>query len=257
MAVERVLALLQALASPEAPYTLARLSSLLAMPKPSALSLLNELVELGYVRRTASAFVLGSRSFRLGLQLMSVDSLGRVVRDALRSISEELKMTVAFGYLDRHHRSLVYGDRYDASGPVRYVVQLGTSLPIHSRALGRLLLAYEPEADWPQWLGDEPYEAFTPQTTTRFADLAPELQQIRRDGLARTVSEQYDGIGSCALPIFDANGQVACGIATQTLVTALEAHGPQVVASLRLMAAQLGKELTARGVTKDNLARHT
>lgn len=256
MAVNRVLNLLQTLASPDAPYSLGRLSALLNTPKPSALALLNELVSLGYVRRVDSGFELGSRAFRLGLQMMSMGSVSRLVRDSLRQVSDELKMTVAFGFLDRLGRTLVYGDRYDASGPVRYVVQLGTPLAIHSRALGRLLLAYEPEADWPLWLGEEPYQAFTPCTTTGLGPLSEELRKIRRDGLARTASQQYVGIGSCALPIFDQNGLVSCGIATQTSVHALEAHEPKVIAALRAAAALLGKEFTARDITRDTLPAH-
>ena len=257
MAVNRVLSLLQTLASPEAPYSLARLSTLLGTPKPSALALLNELVCLGYVRRVGSGFELGSRSFRLGLQLMSMDSVSRLIRDGLRQVSEELKMTVAFGYLDRTARTLVYGDRYDAGGSVRYDVQLGTPLAIHSRALGRLLVAYEPEDSWSYWLGVEPYEAFTPHTETTLAGLSEALKKIRRDGLARTASEQYVGIGSYALPIFDENGHVSCGIAVQTYVPALEAHEPKVIAALRATAALLGKEFTARRITRETLPKQT
>ena len=257
MAVNRVLNLLQTLASPEAPYSLARLSTLLNTPKPSALALLNELVSLGYVRRVGGGFELGSRSFRLGLQLMSLDSVSRLIRDGLRQVSEELKMTVAFGYLDRTQKTLVYGDRYDAGGSVRYDVQLGAALAIHSRALGRLLVAYEPEESWSYWLGPEPYDVFTPHTNTTLSSLSDALKQIRRDGLARTASEQYVGIGSCALPIFDENGRVSCGIAVQTYLPALEAHEPKVIAALRATAALLGKELTARRITRETLPKHT
>lgn len=256
MAVQRVLALLQLLATHEAPYSLARLASLLDIPKPSALSLLNELVALGYVRRADPGFALAAGAYRLGLQLMSADSLSRVVRDGLREISDALNMTVAFGYLDRTSRTLIYADRYEALSPVRYVVRLGTPLAIHSRALGRVLLAHEPPATWADWLGPPPYEAFTPYTTTGFAALARELKKIRRQGVARTSSEQYEGIGSCALPIFDANGAAACGIATQTLVRALDANEPKVVAAMKATAARLGEELAARGITRETLGRY-
>lgn len=256
MSVQRVLGLLQILASPDAPYSLARLSTVLSAPKPSVLSLLNELVALGYVRRVNHGFELGAKAYRLGLQLMSVDSVGRLIRDGLRDISDELRMTVAFGYLDRTRRALIYADRYEAAGPVRYVVQLGTPLSIHSRALGRLLLSYEPEEDWRDWLGTAPYAAFTSSTTTQYSDMSAELRKVRSEGVAKTASEQFEGIGSCALPIYDVNGVVACGIATQTLVSSLEAHGPKVVAAMRATAALLGKELAARGITRETLAHH-
>ncbi len=256
MAVQRVFTLLQMLANHEAPYTLARLSALLDIPKPSALSLLNEMAVLGYVRRTDQGYALGAGAYRLGLQLMSADSLSRVIRDGLREVSDALNMTVAFGYLDRANRALVYADRYEALSPVRYVVRLGAPLAIHSRALGRLLLANEPPHTWAQWLGNPPYTAFTRHTVTGFDALSRELRKIRRDGLARTASQQHEGIGSCAVPVFDAQGAVACGIATQTLVTALDAHGPLVAKALKATAARLGEELAARGITREALPQH-
>ena len=100
---------------------------------------------------------------------------------------------------------------------MRYVVQLGTPLALPSRALGRLLLSYEPEADWPAWLGAEPYPAYPRQTLTRFARMRPILRRIRTQATATTLSEQHEGIGSCAVPVPGADGRVACGIATQTL----------------------------------------
>lgn len=256
MAVQRVLNLLHALASPEAPLSLARLSALLAAPKPSVFSLLTELTALGYVRRVEHGFELGALAYRLGLQITAVDSVGSVIRGALLDLNAKLGMTVAFGYLDRERKALIYADRCEALGAVRYVVSLGMPLAIHSRALGRLLLSYEPEDAWTSWLGEEPYAKFTRYTTTRFARLAPGLKRMRREGIARTDSEQHEGIGSYAMPVVGADGAVACGIATQTMVVSLDAHGAKVIAAMQETAALLGSELASRGITRESLPSH-
>jgi DNA-binding IclR family transcriptional regulator len=256
MSVRRVVGLLSALAHPEAPLSLSRLSTLLGAPKPSLLSLLNELVGLQYVRRTEHGFELGSLAYRLGLQIVAVDSLSAAVRAVLIEVNAKLGMTAAFGYLDRSNRSLIYADRYEAAGPVRYVVSLGTPLAIHSRALGRLLVSYEPETDWPSWFGTEPYERYTRNTTTRFSDLRPLLLKIRDEGIVTTIGEQHEGIGSCAVPVLGFDSQVACGIATQTLGASLEERKAEVAAVLKDAANVLSKELAARRIVRDTLSQH-
>ena len=62
--------------------------------------------------------------------------------------------------------------------------------------------------------------------------LRPLLRQMREDGIASTHSEQHEGIGSCAVAIRGADGEVACGIATQTLVVSLQTHAAKVQAAM-------------------------
>lgn len=254
MSVGRVLAILDLLSQNPQGLALSEMSRRLFCPKVSLLALLNELVTLGYIRRNLQAhFELDTRARRLGLQLSSSGALHRTVRDTLTDLCERLCLNAAFGYLDRRNRTLIYADRCEADTPVRFTVKLGEQLHIHSRSLGKLLLAYEPEADWSQWLGAEPYPQIARNTRTTLAEITPDLREIRRKGMAWAVAEQWSGAAGCACPIRDAEEQVAAGLVVSGPVDALNGNKVQIARELAAAAASLSSEFKLRAVTAHTL----
>ena len=254
MSVGRVLAILELLSQHQGALSLSEMSRRLFCPKVSLLALMNELVALGYVRRNEHAqFELDSGARRLGLHLSASGTLHRTVRDTLKQLCDQLSLNAAFGYLDRRNRSLIYADRCEADTPVRFTVKLGEQLHIHSRSLGKLLLAFEPETDWPLWLGAEPYPQITRQTRTRLADIAPDLRDIRRKAMAWVVAEQWSGAAGCACPVRDAEGQVAAGLVVSGPIDAVSGNKAKIARALNAAAAALSTELRLRSITAQSL----
>lgn len=249
MSVERTLAILNALADSREPMSLAALTRELDTPKPSVLSLVRELTALGYVRRDElGRIMLAGRSYRLALRIKASDSISVLVRDTLQRLSSRLMLTAALGYLDEKSRALVYADRYEAHGPIRYVVELSYPLEIHSRSLGKLLLAHQDEASWPDWLGAEPYRQFTPHTHTTYAELAKELHQLRQAGTSWSEGELHVGISGCSFPVRTSDGKVAAGLSIQGLTPALNAKRDEIEAALKSSAQDLTRELKLRHI---------
>lgn len=254
MSVGRVLAILELLSQNPQGLALSEMSRRLFCPKVSLLALLNELVTLGYIRRNLQAhFELDTRARRLGLQLSSSGALHRTVRDTLTALCAQLRLNAAFGYLDRRHHSLIYADRCEADTPVRFTVKLGEQLHIHSRSLGKLLLAFEPEADWPHWLGAEPYAQIARGTRTTLAEITPDLREIRRRGMGWAVAEQWNGAAGCAFPVRDANGQVAAGLVVSGPSDAVNGNKTRIVRELSAAATSLSSEFKLRSVTTQTL----
>jgi DNA-binding IclR family transcriptional regulator len=254
MSVGRVLAILELLSQHSEALSLSEMSRRLFCPKVSLLALMNELVSLGYVRRNAHGqFELDSRAHRLGLHLTSSGTLHRVVRETLQQLCERLKLNAAFGYLDQTHRKLVYADRCEADMPVRFTVKLGEQLHIHSRSLGKLLLAFQPQPDWPLWLGPEPYPQVARNTRTTLAALTPDLEDIRRKGMAWAVAEQWGGASGCAAPVRDQDGSVTAGVVVSGPVDAVNGNKARIAREVAAAAATLSTELRLRSITAQTL----
>jgi DNA-binding IclR family transcriptional regulator len=255
MSVHRTLAIINLLANNATGLSLAEISRKLRSPKASVLGLLKELAALRYIRKNESGlFELAASSYRLAVDISASGSLHKVIANTLIELSKELRMSAAFGYLDRERRSLVYGDRCEANSPVRYVVKLGERLDIHSRSIGKLLLAQEPEREWPLWLGPEPYYQHTRHTRTRLAQIAADVKVIRRKKLAWTVSEQYEGIAGCACGVLDKDGRMVAGIAVQGLVDRVTEHKVKVAALLKEACETISDELRLRSIDARSLS---
>lgn len=254
MSVHRTLAIIDLLANNTDGLSLAELSRRLRAPKASVLGLIKELVALRYIRRNDNAvFELAATSYRLAVDINASGSLHRVVASILVDLSRELRMSAAFGYLDRDRRALVYADRCEANNPVRYVVKLGERLDIHSRSVGKLLLSQEPDHEWPLWLGPEPYTAHTRFTRTRLSQIVEDIRVIRRRKIAWAVSEQYEGIGGCSCAVLDAEGRMAGGIVIQGLVERMNHHKPRITELLKQACATVSEELRLRNVDAKSL----
>src|SRR5690606_1807940 len=208
MSVQRVLSILMHFGENPTPITLADLSRTLGTPKPSLLALLQELITLDYIQRdTHGRFTLSRMAYRLALQLSTSDSIAGAIRGALRDAGLILDMTISFAYLDPAKRGVIYADRYAApSSQIRYLAKLGYPGEIRSSAAGKLLLANCNETTWRDILGAEPFRQYTPHTYTRYDSLAAELRRVRQAQVGWSRSEQYYGIGGCAVPVFDASG---------------------------------------------------
>ncbi len=254
MSVGRVLAILELLSQHAEGLSLAETSRRLFSPKVSLLALLNELVALGYARRNARGhFELGPRAHRLGLQLSASGTLHRTVRDTLKDVCDRLGLNTAFGYLDRRNHALIYADRCESQGPVRYTVKLGERLEIHSRSLGKVLIAYEPEKDWPLWLGREPYAKVARQTRTTLAEISADLRQIRARDMGWAVAEQWNGAAGCACPVRGADDQVAAGLVVSGPIDMVNGNKANISRIVANAGRALSAELKLRSITAQTL----
>lgn len=255
MSVARVLGILDSLTN--GPVSLSDLSREMEAPKPSLLGILGEMTTLGFVRRDEDGrYLLGGRAYRLAARMSASGSLGSSIRSTLVEVSRELEAAVSLGYLDPENHTLVYADRYGESSAVRYVVKFGASIHIHTRATGKLLIAYEEEKTWPEWFGKEPYKQLTPQTHTRLSTLRKELLEIRKTGVAWTYSEQYEGISGCAVPVFGHDDEIVAGLGLVMIGESMEKNRARVLEVLNAAAETLTAEFKLRRITRASLPSH-
>jgi DNA-binding IclR family transcriptional regulator len=96
---------------------------------------------------------------------------------------------------------------------VAKVTVVGTVLPLHCGAAGKVLLAYVPAAERRKLMDGKPLTRFTQATITHRAALEESLERIRRDGYGFSVGEREEGSYSLVAPIFGRRGDVVASLA--------------------------------------------
>ncbi len=97
--------------------------------------------------------------------------------------------------------SVLYLDRVETHHPLRLHLEVGTRVPLHCTASGKLFLSSMTTAEARQALGDEPYERFTDKTIPAFAPLQAQLKKVRQTGIGTHDCELFDDSVAIAVPV--------------------------------------------------------
>ena len=147
-AVDRALAILDAVGASEAPLALAELSRRTGFYKSTILRLSESLERAGHLRRNADGrFTLGPELLRLGKLYQRSFRLEAAVMPVLRRLASESRESAALYVRDGNERLCLL--RVESPESVRDTVQEGDRRPLDRGAAGRILLAFasRPPAD--------------------------------------------------------------------------------------------------------------
>ncbi len=214
-AIERTLAILEAMAVASRPRAASDVAATLGVPKPTVHRICLMLEREGFLRREPDAkrFTVGPRLTHLAQGgLRAAARLGP--RHAiLEGLSREIRETCNLGILD--DRSVVYIDRVEADWPLRLHFDAGSRVDPHCTAIGKLFLAYMPEGERDRLLSALPLARFTDKTITGRAELDRELAKIRRAGYSTDDEEFLMGVVCLAAPITNPAGEMIAAVAMQ------------------------------------------
>ncbi len=169
----------------------------LGLPKSSAHRLLAALRRRELVERDAGGrYRPGIGLVSLGLGALSADPVVTLARPVLESEAEALGETV-FLVAARAGR-LVVLDKVEGTGFLRAAPRIGSAVPVHSTAVGKLHLAFA-DAAVPVPRGR--LERFSEQTLTDRAELARAVEEVRQRGHAESWEEWIPGLAVVAAPI--------------------------------------------------------
>lgn len=91
-------------------------------------------------------------------------------------------------------------------------VSIGSEMPLHSTAAGKVLLASLDDNEARKLVGHRKLVAITPHTVTDPAVLLASLAKVRRQGFATVVEENISGVLSSGAPITDRAGNVVAAL---------------------------------------------
>jgi IclR family pca regulon transcriptional regulator len=258
--LERGLAIL-ACFTPERPALgIAEIADALGMSRSTTHRYAITLVALGYLEQNPSRkYRLGLHVTDLGMSALNSTGLREHAQPYLEDLRRRTGYTINIAVLDGPE--IVYIARARSHRRVQQRIDLGLALgsrlPAHCTAMGKLLLAQLPDRERRDLIAETRLERRTPNTITSKRLLQIELERIREDGFAVNDQELTEGLHSIAAPIRGEAREVVAAanmaahssmISLQDLVDHL---GPHLIATADRVSARLGyrrdDELAAAG----------
>jgi DNA-binding IclR family transcriptional regulator len=227
--LDRTLDLLELLTQRPEGMTVTAMTEALGMPKNSVFRIATTLVLRGYAERgeESKAYRISRKLLSLGYAAVEGERLVEAAASVLPALRDATGETALLGTLAGSHGVVL--DQVASSHPVKVVVEIGHSFPLHTAAPAKAILAYwKPEAR-KSVVTKIKFTRYTHRTITSPRAYLKELEQIAGVGYACDLGEESESFACAAAPVFDAKGDA---------VAALWISGP------------------ADRVTERNIARH-
>ncbi len=153
---------------------------------------------------------LGLKLFQLGYLVEEQLEIRHYAHPFMQNLALETKETINLNVLYNGRRMSV--KKIESPHEIRQAVELGKSLPIHSGAPGKVLMAYLPDDSLTGLLEDKKLITMGPNTITDREDLLAELSKVRKQGYSISFEETYLGAVSIAAPVRDFSGSVIAAL---------------------------------------------
>lgn len=173
---------------------------------------------------------------------MEVRHHARPILEALRDqVDETVHLVVPYG------REVLYVECVESRRPLRVASRVGSFLPAHCIAAGKVLLATLLPEEFDELYPDEKLTARTERSVTTRTELSKQLDKIRRDGYARSRGESDEHVGSIALAIADRRGIGRAAISVSAPVSRISADSEALwIHAARDAAAALNARIWGR-----------
>ncbi|MEV7694300.1 IclR family transcriptional regulator C-terminal domain-containing protein [Microbacterium sp. NPDC089189] len=206
--VERAVAVLRAFGGHDATSSVSELATRVALPRPVVRRILLTFEHIGYVRSENGRWSLTARILELGAGYFAASSLAEIAQPAMADIVARTGETCSIGELDLP--DVIHVARVEERRPLPDAVRVGTRLPAHATAVGRVLLAELPEEELESYLS-RPREAYTPATLVDADGLRRHLRDVRLRGFDLSIEELHPGMIAAAVPI-TVDGRAVAGL---------------------------------------------
>ncbi|MDR3433856.1 MAG: DNA-binding transcriptional regulator KdgR [Rouxiella aceris] len=209
--VLKVFGILQALGD-EREIGITELSQRVMMSKSTVYRFLQTMKSLGYVDQEGDSekYSLTLKLFELGAKALQNVDLIRSADIQMRELSRLTRETIHLGALDED--GIVYIHKIDSMYNLRMHSRIGRRNPLHSTAIGKVLLAWSETNEVEALLADMQFTRSTENTLLDAASLRKALQQVHEQGYGEDNEEQEQGLRCIAVPVFDRFGVVVAGL---------------------------------------------
>src|SRR5262245_31202199 len=211
--IARAVTIIEAFGEAQREWGVGELAAHLGMPSPTIHHFLASFRKVGWVVQDPATrrYRLATKLWEIGCAAVNFREIAEGARPYLRDLVGECGETVHLGMVpleDPH--SVVYLDRIDSSHPVRVVTMIGSSAPSHSSAMGKAIVAHNPDFERAVLKG--PLKKVTPRTLVDPEALRADFAAVRRRGYSLSVGEFMNDMVGIAAPVHDRVGSVTLGI---------------------------------------------
>ena len=204
-AVSKALRMLSLLAQSHDPLRLGDIADAMGMPKSSVHRILTILVEEGYVEATGDGYYRPGNGLRVLAAGMEGHS-GTGIEATLVALQRTLRHAVFLAVVSGD--SVTYTHKVDPKLAYSIAPDVGSQLPLTWSAAGKAILAYLPDEERDELIGD----------SDDAAALVEELALIRSNAYATDFGEVDPALCSIAAAVIDNNGYPVAAVCVSTLV---------------------------------------
>ncbi len=235
--IERVSQIFDILGQSPQGISIRELSTKASLPKGTIHRLLSSLLHFGYVRQDSKTrnYFLGFKLVELGNLLLGQLDLRKEAEPFLRDLARGTNETVHMVVMDRDE--VVYIEKVEFEqnpGGLRMASKVGLRNPIHSCAVGKVLLADFSDEALDHFFRGKNLAKRTENTMTDPLQLREHLKLVRKQGVAIDDEENERGIRCVAAPVFNEVSRV---------VAAISISGPAFRVTKKMIQESLKKEV--------------
>lgn len=247
VAVERALAMLEAVAQEPEGLSNAEISRKLQIPKSSASYILRTLEKQAYLNRDAE-----SGKYRVGLKILSLSrgalsgiDVREVALPIMRHLMEKTNLTCHLAILDGPEA--VYIEKVEPQGFIRMDTWVGRRMRVHATSVGKSLVAHIPQERLEKILAERGMERRTPKTIHTLPRLLKELEKVRAQGYSVDDEENNMGARCLGAPIFDQGGNIEAALGLSGTINQVNEHTmPRILEALKDAARHISMQLGYR-----------
>jgi len=212
---EKGLEILELIAKTPDGITINALKESLKLHRTSVYRYLKVLLNMGYVEKKDTKYVLGPKALELASLYLCRLDVRRIAHPHLVQLAEKLQVTVHLAQLAGPEA--IYIDKVETHHSLPLYSRVGRKVPLHCTALGKALLAFSSPERREILLGQLELKPCTNRTITDPKRLLLELEEVRQKGYAVDRGEHEEGISCIAAPVFDLTGEVVAALSATDL----------------------------------------
>jgi DNA-binding IclR family transcriptional regulator len=251
----RSFAVLEHVAGSRAPVDVLDIIASLKLPKATAYRLVDWFVTQGYLSREPARrrLIIGPKLTNLAFGALSSSMRHDTPHVVLQRLVHTLNETCNIGTL--LNGEVVYLDRVEAEHwPLRLHYTVGSRVPLHCSAIGKLFLALAAASRRRRLLQSMELRRFTDSTITDSARLETELRQIRKEQVSFDREEYLVGVVCMAVPVIGNNGEMLAALAIQAPQARMNVQtARRHIPALQHAAAELAEIFQDRSLSQSRI----
>lgn len=203
----RTFEILENMAKAAYPLSLTEISEITNIDITTVRRFIFTLQDLGYVEKfTESKYIMTSRILDLSSGFLNNVSIRDKSISYLEKFCEETNSSVSIGILDG--KEVVYIANISVKQALSVGVRIGSRLPAHATAIGKVLLASLPGKEVEELYENKTLPVYTSRTISKVPLLLGALVQIKNQGFSVSEEEYEEGVRAASCPILDTSGKL-------------------------------------------------
>lgn len=187
------------------------------------------------------SYRLGHKIFQLGMRYASEMEISQTILPYATSLCTRFKAAVNVGF--QVGSGVVVAIHVDPEKPFMVLPGPGSSIPIHSSAMGKVLLAYQEEKHIRQTLASSDMISFTDKTENDIDHFLERLERVRQRGYSVDDEETLPGVCSIAAPILDHRCVAIAALGMTGPRELVDPENVQVAGAIREVGLQVSRLL--------------